>query len=666
MRPAEHAIAHLAPAATPSALDAWYSASDLAELALPGVPRTKRKVSLLANEAGWARDPAKVRRTTGRGGTINEYHASVLPMSAQKELMRRAALAPQNVEPATVTTLHSPTNAAIWSAFEALPAKRKDEAAARLKALQAVEALVSLGTNKTRAIQIVGDEHGASPASINGWFALVRGVAPCDRLPHLAPQTKGGGRKAEIDPELWKFYLSDWLRPNVAHAASYWRTERLAKQRGIAIPSAKTFQRKLEADVEPSVIVACREGRDRVAQMVPAQQRTVADLHAMHTVNVDGHRWDVNVLWPDGKISRPLMIGIQDVFSRKLLAWRVDKTETSELTRLAFADLFKRFGIPGHCLLDNGRAFAAGSISAGTPTRFRGKVCPEDGEGLLVSLGIKVHWAKPYHGQSKPIERHWRKVCNLIATGPDFDGAYTGNSTVTKPHNYGDRAIPLADFERIIARELTAVNARQSPDLEMAKLAPKGQRSSDQIFAASIAAGAPVGRASEAHLRMALLGSERLFAHRNTGEIKFAGNRYWAAELSAYRGKWLTVRYDPENLHGSVYAYDESGKLIGEVPVLEAVGFHDLAGAKKQAALVSGVTKKSRELAKAEQLLETAEMARMLADLGTPETVEVEPPVIRPVRHSRRGSSAAVAIDSTSSPTDFNDRFRRASLRLVE
>ena len=159
------AIAHLAPAAAPSALDAWFSASDLAEMNLPGVPRAKRKVTLLAKEAGWARDPAKVRQVKGLGGTINEFHASVLPMSAQKELMRRAALAPQNVETlsdaasaaATVTAIQSPTNAAKWAAFEALPAARKDEAAKRLKVIQAVEALVSLGTNKTRAIQIVGD-----------------------------------------------------------------------------------------------------------------------------------------------------------------------------------------------------------------------------------------------------------------------------------------------------------------------------------------------------------------------------------------------------------------------------------------------------------------------------------------------------------------------------
>lgn len=662
MRPAEHAIAHLAPGATPSALDAWYSASDLAELALPGVPRTKRKVSLMATEAGWARDPAKVRRTTGRGGIINEYHASVLPMSAQKELMRRAALAPQNVEPATVTPLHSPTNAAIWAAFEALPAKRKDEADTRLKAIQAVEALVSLGTNKTRAIQIVGDEHGASPASINGWFALVRGVAPCDRLPHLAPQTKGGGRKAEIDADLWQLYRSDWLRAEKpTHAACYWRVQRVAKARGLTvIASAKTFQRRIETETQPAVIVAMREGRDRVAQMVPAQQRTVADLHALHTVNIDGHVWDVRVQFPDGEIGRPVMVGIQDVFSRKLLAWRVDKSESAVLTRLAFADLFKNHGIPRGCVLDNGRAFASKWITGGAATRFRFKIRPDDPLGLLPSLGIAAHWATPYHGQAKPIERYWRMICNLIATGPDFAGAYTGNSTSTKPHNYGERAIPLADFERVIAREIAAVNAKMGRRTEMAK-----GGSFDTAFNASIAAGAPVGRATEAQMRLALLAADRVHADKKTGEIRFAGNRYWSEAAVVHAGKRLTIRFDPDNLHSSVFAYDADDRLVGELPILEATGFLDIGAAKTHAKIVGDHRKKVRAAVDAEQLLDAAEVARSLADLGGDSAPEIAPPVTRMVRHSRRGN-AAVATETTSETNDFNDRFRRASLRLVE
>jgi hypothetical protein len=57
---------------------------------------------------------------------------------------------------------------------------------------------------------------------------------------------------------------------------------------------------------------------------MPAQRRTVEHLHAMECVNIDGHKLDVFVTPPGGgKQIRPMLVGIQDVRSSKLLAWRV-------------------------------------------------------------------------------------------------------------------------------------------------------------------------------------------------------------------------------------------------------------------------------------------------------------------------------------------------------
>jgi hypothetical protein len=39
------------------------------------------------------------------------------------------------------------------------------------------------------------------------------GVAPSDRIPFLAPRRKGGGVEAEIPDDLWRLFLSDYLRP---------------------------------------------------------------------------------------------------------------------------------------------------------------------------------------------------------------------------------------------------------------------------------------------------------------------------------------------------------------------------------------------------------------------------------------------------------------------
>jgi hypothetical protein len=119
----------------------------------------------------------------------------------------------------------------------------------------------------------------------------------------------------------------------------------------------------------------------------------VDHLHALECVNIDGHTFDVRVTNRDGKVVRPILVGIQDVRSSKLLAWRVVEVESAQNVRLVFADLFEKWGIPVHCVLDNGRGFASKWITGGVPNRFRFKVMEGDPVGLIVDLGIQHHWA---------------------------------------------------------------------------------------------------------------------------------------------------------------------------------------------------------------------------------------------------------------------------------
>ncbi len=84
--------------ATGQAPQEWFSAAELAELALPGLPGDKRSITRRAREERWAAQTdaqgellARPRR--GRGGGI-EFHADVLPAPARIELARRGVLAP--------------------------------------------------------------------------------------------------------------------------------------------------------------------------------------------------------------------------------------------------------------------------------------------------------------------------------------------------------------------------------------------------------------------------------------------------------------------------------------------------------------------------------------------------------------------------------------------
>ncbi|HXD03086.1 MAG TPA: transposase domain-containing protein, partial [Novosphingobium sp.] len=477
----------------------WFGAAELAALALPGLPADKRSLNRRAKAERWdvrcdsAGEPlARLRRRNG-GGV--EYHVSLLPADTRLELARRG-LSDSRPEPRAA---EAPAVAA-WRWYEAQTAKVKAEAERRATIIATVDLLLAAGMTKTAAVAEASRRHGVGKATVWEYLDLVEGVARHDRLPALAPKRKGGGREADISDQVWQIFLSDYLRPEKPTLTScYDRAAAIAASRGEAMPSERSIRRKLDRDVDARVILLNRGGKDEFERSIPDARRTLDGLHAMHIVNVDGHQFDVFVKSPEGKIVRPVLVAIQDVYSSKMLAWRIDLSENYLATRLAFADLFRNFGIPKICLLDNSRTFAGKQLTGGAKTRYRYKVKEEEPAGLLVSLGIEVRFATIYHGQSKPIERAFRDISDRISRGPECAGAYTGNRPTAKPANYGSRAVDWDVFVQVVDRGIALHNA---------KLGRRGRdyrgRSFDQVFADSYAA-APIGKATPEQLRMALL-----------------------------------------------------------------------------------------------------------------------------------------------------------------
>ncbi len=469
----------------------------------------------------------------------------------------------------------------------------------------------------------------------------------------LGPAAFAVGGEAEIHPQAWNVFKSDYLRPErPTYAACYARLKLAAAANGWGeIPHVKTLQRKLEREVDHRLVIACRDGQDALRLVQPPQTRSVADLRALQLVNIDGHRWDVFVKWPDGRIARPMMVAIQDVYSRKFLAWRIGETESAVQTRLAFADLFRDYGIPEACLLDNGRAFASKWITGGSANRYRFKVREEEPLGLLTQLGIKIHWAQPYRGQSKPIERAFRDLCDHVAKHHEFAGAYTGNKPDAKPENYASRAVDLETFVRIANAGIAAHNARDGRRTEAAR-----GRSFDIAFAESYERQ-PVGRATPEQLRLALLAADQVTADRRSGAVALYGNTFWCGELSKVAGTKVTVRFDPDDLQSEVHVYDAAGSYVASAPVLEAVGFLDAGAAQRRARQERQLKRAVRDKAEIEQLIAAEDLAELMGDGPEPAT-PVAPNVIRPVRLRRASGAAALA---TSHPMD---RFAAAEERL--
>jgi hypothetical protein len=291
--------------------------------------------------------------------------------------------------------------------------------------------------------------------------------------------------------------------------------------------------------------------------------------------------------------------------------------------------------------------FASKWTSGGAKTRFRFKVKAEDPEGVLAILGCQVKFTLPYHGQSKPIERAFRDFCEYIAKHPAFAGAYVGNKPDAKPENYGSRAIPLAEFTRIVAAEITAHNAR--PGRRSAVCG--GVFSFDQVFAESYARSV-IRKASEMQQRMLLLAVEGVTCRGEDAAIHLYGGRYWSDDhmLQRQAGKKVVVRFDPENLAAPIHVYTLDGRFICTAPVLEKSPFESADHGRDYARQLKRRAKAIKGQLEAERRMDVLTAAAMLPEPPKPEAPRTN--VVAPV--FRTQGSVAVAMPKEQAEAAFS------------
>jgi transposase InsO family protein len=627
----------------------------------------KRSVERRALKESWSFTEQAVR-----GGRRRLYALNTLPADVQAAVLLASK--------ATQTAIEKPTKAArdegqvraLWQRFEAVPQHLKDIAKRRLKALQAVDALVNAGHGLMDARGLVAAQlqregfRGGSVPSLGRWAADCDGLHRSDWMAALVPGFTGRTARNEIPTEAWDTFKADYLRLEQPSATScYDRLRRVAKAKGWELPSLRTFERAIER-LPRAVRVLTREGEEALMRTFPAQERDRSCFHALEAVNADGHKFDVFVRTHTDQVVRPILVGVQDLYSGKIVGYRMAETESADLARLAFRDVVERYGIPQHAWLDNGRGFASKMLTGGVANRFRFKVRDDDPIGVLVGLGVEIHWATPYHGQAKPIERAWRDLCDRVAKHPAFAGAYTGNKPDAKPENYASHAVPWDTFVEVLHEEIAAHNAREKRRTRLCN----GIHSFDQAFAQSYAQ-APIRKATPEQLRQMLLAAEVVTANQQDGSVKLAGNRYWTEALAPHAGKKLMIRFDPDALHESVQVYTLANVYLGQADCIVAVGFADTQAAREHAR----ARKQYRRGAKLQRDAELRmDVAKVAAQLPSEAPTELPPPgVVAPVFGKPRYSPNAARSEpqqlqrtgTDNAPAEFGDYLKQMQDRQL-
>lgn len=370
----------------------------------------------------------------------------------------------QEIAPATLPVLvdlPSLDEDTLHLAYRRAPEKSKARADKLAAAVADFEALREAGISKGNAAAQIKSVYQVDNATL--WRARVQIEGKPRELWEalLLPRYKGRTKEADLTPDAWDWIKSHYLNTSETPACVVIKeAKKEGRARGWVFPSNKTVIRKINALPATQYLIG-RKGAEAFDASFPAAERDYLS-YALHDTWVsDGRNFDVFCLWPDGTIARPFIVAWVEMRTRKILGVRGGIHPNSALTLAAFHSALENTQIkPQRALLDNGREYAAKSVTGGQKTRYRFQIKEDDPIGALTRMGVVADWSRPYRGQEKPIESFWKWVAYQFDKLPMFQGAYCGKDTASKPSDFDakKKAIPIEIFSAKLAEILEEFN----------------------------------------------------------------------------------------------------------------------------------------------------------------------------------------------------------------
>ncbi|HVK81282.1 MAG TPA: transposase domain-containing protein, partial [Verrucomicrobiae bacterium] len=545
------------------------------------------------------------------------YAISALPADIQAAVLLRYAPVPATSVRSAKAISTDDRVASAWRHYESASDNLKVIAQRRLKALHAIEGLRANGLPLMQARSQVAAQlqregvRGSSVPSLARWASDVDGAPREAWLALLLPEYVGRTVTAPCDVQVWDWYKGHYLtRARPSHASTYARVAEMAREQGWAVPSARTLNRRMDREVNHATQVLLREGPEAAARLLPPQHRDASVFGAGEAVNGDGLKFDrLWVRFEDGEVLNTATAWFwQDLRTRRVLAWRLAKTENTDLFRLATYDL-TAVCAPRDVWVDNTRVAANKLMTAGAAGRHRFKSDPDDGVGLLLMLGMEPHFTNPDkevgNPGAKPIERAFGigGIHSEVASHPSFVGR--GYSQAT--------AISVAELRDVLTQEVARHNARTGRRTSECR----GVLSFDQAWEAALIER-PVRVLSDSQRRLLLMSREVVRADSRTGLLALdAGkgphgrNRYWSEHLTEHAGRKLAVHFDPENLSADVHIYTLDGRYLFAAQHQPTVAFNDTGAAREHAKFKQRRIKAQKAVADAEVRMNAIERASL-------------------------------------------------------
>ena len=329
-------------------------------------------------------------------------------------------------------------------------------------------------------------------------------------------------------------------------------------------PSYMAFKRRLDKEVPKSSIYLAREGQaawnrkygnyiDRDYSNITCNQVWVSD-HA---------QIDVACFDSENRVVFPWVTVWRDFKSGKWLGWLLHTASpNSDHIFQSFYFAAQEHGLPKDVIIDNGKDYRSKDFAGGRKNSDQNIKT----SSMLKELDVDVHFALPYNAQTKPIERDFLKIKELLSK---HCIGYRGGNVVERPEKLAEeikqnKLIPFDEFKTIFDDFIVNVlNKRPSAGKNLKGLCP------DELFNNEF--NEKITTSRDALKLFCMRTSKTFTVGRNGIRDNEFGIFYWSDWMIAKTGLKVYLRRDTQNYKEAWAFRADNDEFVGKVTAVKAV-----------------------------------------------------------------------------------------------
>ena len=382
-----------------------------------------------------------------------------------------------------------------------------------------------------------------------------------------------GFAKAVINDVFMEYFKSLYLKEGAPSMQSCWDNtlgyamridKNITKDN---FPCALTFKRRLEKEVPLQSIYLARYGQSAWNRKYGGYiERDYSNIICGEVWVSDHAQIDVACFDENGKVVFPWVTVWRDYKSSKWLGWYLQTgNPNSDHIFQTFYYSAVEYGLPKSIIIDNGKDYRSKDFAGGR-NHFKIDTNKTKTNSMLKELNVDVHFALPYNAQTKPVERDFLKVKELLSK---HCVGYRGGNVVERPEKLADeiknkKIMMFEDFKKIFDDFIVNVlNKRPSQGKNLKGLAP------DELFYKEF--NEKITPSKDALKLFCMRTSRNFTIGRNGIQDKSLGITYWADWMISSTSRKVYLRRDIQNFK-EAWVFDCSNdEFIGKCEAVRAV-----------------------------------------------------------------------------------------------